>query len=141
MGPDEDNLTDEIKKINKHKSFQIKFVGHTNRPEDYLAASDTLCLPSYREGFGNVIIEAAATGVPCIASNIYGISDAILNQKTGALHAPRDVNAIFGAMQNFLKNPKLVKKYGRAARKRVRAEFDANVISKYWLNFYQARLH
>jgi glycosyltransferase involved in cell wall biosynthesis len=39
-------------------------------------------------------------------------------------------------MQNFLENPELVRRYGRAAKQRVTAEFDANVISKYWLNFY-----
>ena len=136
VGPDENNLVKQIKKINKHKSSQLRIIGHTNRPEDYLATSDALCLPSYREGFGNVIIEAAATGIPAIASNIYGISDAINNRKTGVLHQPKDVKAIISAMQNFLENPELVRSYGRAAKERVIAEFDANVMSKYWLNFY-----
>ena len=136
VGPDEHNFVNKIKKINKHKSSQVRIIGHTSRPEDYLAASDALCLPSYREGFGNVIIEAAATGVPAIASNIYGISDAIINLKTGILHQPKDVKGIISAMQNFLNNPELVKRYGRAAKKRVIVEFDANVMSKYWLNFY-----
>ena len=136
VGPDEHNFVNKIKKINKHKSSQVRIIGHTSRPEDYLAASDALCLPSYREGFGSVIIEAAATGVPAIASNIYGISDAIINLKTGILHQPKDVKGIISAMQNFLNNPELVKRYGRAAKKRVIVEFDANVMSKYWLNFY-----
>lgn len=136
VGPDENNFVDKIKKINKHKSSQVRVIGHTSRPEDYLAASDTLCLPSYREGFGSVIIEAAATGVPAIASNIYGISDAIINLKTGILHQPKDVKGIISAMQNFLENPELVRRYGRAAKERVIAEFDANVMSKYWLNLY-----
>ena len=76
VGPDEGGFVDEIKKINAEKKDQIKFVGFTRMPERYLAASNVLCLPSYREGFGTVIIEAAAMGVPAIASNIYGISDA-----------------------------------------------------------------
>ena len=140
VGQDENNFGNEIKKINKHKSLQIRIVSFTNRPEDYLAASDALCLPSYREGFGNVIIEAAATGIPAIASNIYGISDAIINKKTGILHQPKNVKAIISAMQNFLKNPKLVRRYGRAAKKRVETEFDEKKMSKYWLDFYQAKL-
>ena len=136
VGPDEGGFVDKIKIINIHKSSQAKFVDFTNKPEDYLAASDVLCLPSYREGFGNVIIEAAAMGIPAIASNIYGISDAIINQQTGLLHAPGNIKSIFDAMEHLSTKPKLVKKYGDAAMKRVKAEFDANKISKYWRDFY-----
>ena len=136
VGPDEGGFVDKIKIINIHKSSQVKFVDFTNKPEYYLAASDALCLPSYREGFGNVIIEAAAMGIPAIASNIYGISDAIIDEQTGLLHTPRDVKSIFDAMEHFLTKTKLVKKYGDAAMERVRTEFDANKISKYWRDFY-----
>lgn len=136
VGPDEGGFVDKIKIINIHKSSQVKFVDFTSKPEDYLAASDVLCLPSYREGFGNVIIEAAAMGIPAIASNIYGISDAIINEQTGLLHAPGNIKSIFDAMEHLRTKPKLVKKYGDAAMKRVKAEFDANTISKYWCNFY-----
>ncbi len=136
VGPDEGGFVNKIKIINIHKSSQVKFVDFTSKPEDYLAASDVLCLPSYREGFGNVIIEAAAMGIPAIASNIYGISDAIINEQTGLLHAPGNIKSIFDAMEHLRTKPKLVKKYGDAAMKRVKAEFDANTISKYWCNFY-----
>ena len=139
VGPDDCGLAEQIKLLDKSDINRIRFIGLTSMPERYLAASNTLCLPSYREGFGNVIIEAAAIGVPAIASNIYGISDAIVNQKTGFLNAPKDVNAITDAMQYFLENPKVVKKYGCAAKKRVRAEFDANRMSESWLNFYQTK--
>ena len=50
-----------------------------------MMASDVLCLPSYREGFGSVIIEAAACGIPAIGSRIYGITDAIDHNITGVL--------------------------------------------------------
>ena len=136
VGQDEGDFVEKIKVINTHKSSQVKFVDFTNKPEDYLAASDALCLPSYREGFGNVIIEAAAMGTPAIASNIYGISDAIINEQTGLLHAPGNIKSIFDAMEHLRTKPKLVKKYGDAAMKRVKAEFDANTISKYWRDFY-----
>jgi glycosyltransferase involved in cell wall biosynthesis len=136
VGQDEGDFVEKIKAINTHKSSQVKFVDFTNKPEDYLAASDALCLPSYREGFGNVIIEAAAMGIPAIASNIYGISDAIINKQTGLLHAPGNIKSIFDAMEHLRTKPKLVKKYGDAAMKRVKAEFDANKISRYWRDFY-----
>jgi glycosyltransferase involved in cell wall biosynthesis len=136
VGQDEGSFVEKIKVINTHKSSQVKFVDFTNKPEDYLAASDALCLPSYREGFGSVIIEAAAVGIPAIASDIYGISDAIINKHTGILHTPRDVSSILDAMQFFIKKSELVKKYGDAAMERAKVEFDAKVMSKYWLDFY-----
>ncbi len=136
VGKDEGGFVGKIKVINAHKSSQVRFVDFTNKPEDYLAASDVLCLPSYREGFGNVIIEAAAMGIPAIASDIYGISDAIINNRTGMLHKPKNVNSILDAMQRFLTKSELVKKYGIAASERVKVEFDSNMMNNYWRDFY-----
>lgn len=136
VGPDEGGFVDEIKKINAHKLAQIRFVGFTRAPERYLSASNALCLPSYREGFGSVIIEAAAVGVPAIASDIYGISDAIVNNQTGLLHEPRNVKAISDAMILFLNDEQLSVKYGEAAKSRAVKSFDSKTISSDWLNFY-----
>ena len=66
-------------------------VGYTDVPEAYLAIADILCLPSYREGFGTVLIEAAAMGVPTVGTNIYGLSDAVVQGETGILVSPRNV--------------------------------------------------
>ena len=136
VGPDEGNFTDQIRVINKNKLNQIRFVSYTKKPELYLAASNILCLPSYREGFGNVIIEAAASQVPAIASNIYGISDAILNHQTGILHPVKDVNAIVKAMQYFLNKPDMAIKFGKIARKRAITKFDSQKITAFWIKFY-----
>ena len=136
VGSDEGHFLEKIKEINSHKFEQIRFINFSTSPENYLSASNVLCLPSYREGFGNVIIEAAAIGIPAIASDIYGIRDAIINMQTGILHRPKDVNAILESMQFFINKPELVKKFGEAAKKRAKAEFDKNMLSKYWLDFY-----
>jgi glycosyltransferase involved in cell wall biosynthesis len=137
VGPDEGGFVDEIKKINAHKLEQIRFVGFTKVPEQYLAASNALCLPSYREGFGSVIIEAAAIGVPAIASNIYGISDALVNNETGLLHIAADINSILDCLSTFLNDPKLVKKYGDTSKLRAVKDFDANLITAHWVDFYK----
>src|SRR2546422_480671 len=85
VGPDEERLREQIVMACGESAARAKFVGYTDLPERYLAACDVLCLPSYREGFGTVLIEAAATGVPAVASRIYGVEDAIVDGETGML--------------------------------------------------------
>ena len=83
-----------------------------------------------------MIIEAAATQIPSIASNIYGISDAIINHQTGILHPVKDVNAIVKAMQYFLNKPDMAMKLGKIARKRAIVKFDSKKITAFWIEFY-----
>ena len=141
VGPDEADFGKRMQKLCDLNQERLRLVGFSAEPQKYLAAANALCLPSYREGFGSVIIEAAAVGVPAIASDIYGISDAVQNQKIGLLHPPKDIDEILRCMNLFLSDPKLLKKYGSAAKKRAHKEFDANVMSQHWLNFYLKHLH
>jgi glycosyltransferase involved in cell wall biosynthesis len=66
-------------------NHNIKYIKTKPNPELIISITDILCLPSYREGFGSTIIQAAAMGVPCLGSNIIGIKDAIINNQTGLL--------------------------------------------------------
>lgn len=141
VGADEGGFIDEIKRINVRKLDSIKFLGFTKEPERYLAASNVLCLPSYREGFGSVIIEAAAIEVPTIASNIYGISDAVLNNKTGILHEPGNYKKIAEIMSFFIENPVEVKSFGKTAKTRALESFDSHIITAYWLDFYKHHIN
>ena len=70
--------------------------------ERFYAAMDILVLPSYREGFGNVIIEAAAVGTPAIISKISGPTDAVLNGKTAIEVAPKSVSELKKAMKKII---------------------------------------
>ncbi len=67
--------------------------------EKYYPMLDVLVLPSYREGFGNVIIEAGSMGVPAIVSDIPGPIDAILDKQTGIKVPIKDVKKLAKAMQ------------------------------------------
>jgi glycosyltransferase involved in cell wall biosynthesis len=141
VGPDEQNLQEEILNITVTNCQYVHFVGHTNQPEAYMAAADVLCLPSYREGFGSVVIEAAAVGIPAIASRIYGISDAVVEGETGLLHEPHDVSAIKACMEIVINNQALRLKLGEQARVRAITDFDSNLITQEWVNFYHENLH
>lgn len=119
----------------------VHYVGYSESPERYLAISDVLCLPSYREGFGTVVIEAAAMGVPTVGTNIYGLSDAVLHGETGILVKPMDVNALKAALLELMNNNELRVKMGEAAKQRAKTIFEANKVNGQVIEEYLALLH
>lgn len=112
------------------KSSRIHYIGYTDAPESYLSISDIFCLPSYREGFGTVVIEAAAMGVPCVGSRIYGLTDAVQDGQTGILVPPQDAEALKKGLKQLLDNPERIKQMGLNARERVIKEFDTRIINE-----------
>lgn len=137
VGPDEEGLVDQILKLVSPGNNQVRFVGPVNNPEDFFAAADFLCLPSYREGFGLVTIEAAAIGIPTLASRIYGITDAIVDGVTGILHEPGDsVDIAKGLRQMMDGQSRQV--MGDAAKKRALELFPSSRIVKAQLSYYQS---
>jgi len=137
VGVDEANLSEEIHRITENFEKQVEFIEFTPVPEEYMAASDVLCLPSYREGFGNVIIEAAAVGIPTIGSKIYGITDAVVDGYTGLLFTPRDVAALESCMEKMVGNDELRQSLGKAAHNRACEDFSSQKLSAAWLKYYQ----
>lgn len=113
----------------------IKILPFTSSPERYLPAIDICCLPSHREGFGSVIIEAGSCEVPSIGTNIYGLKDSIEDGKTGFLVKVKNIDDLAKNMILLAKNNDLRKKMGKAARKRVMERFDQRVVLKKLLNF------
>jgi glycosyltransferase involved in cell wall biosynthesis len=107
----------------------IHCVGYTSQPERYLAASDIFCLPSYREGFGNVVIEAAAMGIATVGTNIVGLCEAVANNETGLLVPPKDHEALAAALRVLLVDDKLRVAMGDRARSRAVSEFDARKVN------------
>ena len=91
VGAEEDVPFSRIQEICQAGRDRLHYVSFTATPEHYMTAADIFCLPSYREGFGMTIIEAAACGVPAVASRIYGVTDAVVDGKTGLLFPAGDV--------------------------------------------------
>ena len=93
--------------------------------ERYYAAMDVLVLPSYREGFGNVVIEAAAVGTPAIVSDIPGPTDAI-STDTAITVPPRDAKALYQAMKTIRKMDYI--QMGKNAAAFAKENFDSDVL-------------
>ena len=136
VGPDEENLQPELRATLADCVARVRFVGQTAQPERYLAAADVLCLPSHREGFGSVIIEAAACGCPCVASKIYGVTDAVEAGRTGLLHPPGDVAALTRCLERMATERDLIATLGGKARARVERLFGERRITDGLAEFY-----
>jgi len=138
VGQDEDGLGEQILHLVALGRNQVRFVGHVNNPEDFIAAADFLCLPSYREGFGLVTIEAAAVGIPTLASCIYGITDAIVDGVTGILHEPGDLAGIAEGLRTMAAIPQTRISMGDAAQKRALELFSTSRIVNAQLSYYKS---
>jgi len=137
VGKDEEELKQELlSSLKAHKEI-VRFVDFTKTPEKYMAASDVFVLPSYREGFGNVIIEAACSGLPSIGSNIYGLTDAIKPNETGLLVSARSSKLLEEAMLELVDNDNLRIDMGLNARRRAADLFSQDYITSKILQLYK----
>jgi len=137
VGPDENNIDPDLLAILGPCLSQYRRVGYTDRPEDYMSCADVLCLPSYREGFGSVIIEAASTGLPTVASKIVGVVDAIVNGETGILHEPRNLAQIEQALLLLATNETLHRTMADKAKIRAHAFFSQRFVVDEMTQFYK----
>jgi glycosyltransferase involved in cell wall biosynthesis len=95
---------------------------------------DVLALPTYREGFPNVLLEAAGMKVPVVATQVPGCTDAVQEGVTGMLVPPYDVARLAGAVRTYLQDAELRRRHGAAARDWVLREFRPEGI---WQAVYQ----
>lgn len=140
VGPDEEGLTDRIRAVCGGDASRLRFIGYTGEPQSYMAAADVFVLPSYREGFGSTVIEAAACGVPAIASRIYGLTDAVVDGATGFLVPPREPAALAQRMRELAGDAALRQRLGTAARERALRDFSQATLTQATLAYYEGRL-
>jgi glycosyltransferase involved in cell wall biosynthesis len=115
----------------------IHLVPFSEDVQFYFTTMDVVTLPSHREGFGNILIEASAMKRPVIASNISGCRDAVLDGVTGILVRPRDSLSLQTALELLMNNPDKRSEMGRNARKWVEANFDRNVVWSRIIEIYE----
>ncbi len=107
-----------------HDDTRIVAPGFVQETVVYYRLIDLLALPSYREGFPTVVLEAAAAGKPAVGTRCTGVVDAIVDGETGLLVPVGDVAALTQALARLLDEPPLTQRLGLAARRRVRRHFQ-----------------
>ena len=140
VGPDEEGLVSAIETNVPNLMHKIHITNYTDRPEEYMCASDIFVLPSYREGFGSTVIEAAACGVPAVVSDIYGLEDAIVPDVTGLVFRTGSVNDLASKISILITDKPFRMRLGEQAMFRARTLFSSSVLCKKLLQFYQREM-
>ena len=108
----------------------VNYLGHTDDVRPYIKQSSVHVLPSYREGQGQVNVEAGAIGRPIITCDTNGTRDTVVDGYNGFLVPVKDSKAIAEKMIYFLENPDKIDEMGQNARKYVEENFDHRVINE-----------
>ncbi len=106
----------------------VIFTGRTNNVPKYYSALDVFMSLSYREGFGLVVIEAAAMGIPGIVSDALGQRDTIEDMVTGLSVKTKNVDTVISAMRYCVDNPGKVEEMGGTARRVVEEKYDQSIL-------------
>lgn len=121
-GADRPRIEEEIVRLGV--ASQVKLHGAIARPQEALRQIALLVLPSAAEGFGLVLIESMAAGVPVIATNVAGIRDVVRNEATGILVPPSAPEELARAIDRVLADGTLREKLVAAAREEVGRRFS-----------------
>ena len=141
VGWDEGNYMSDLSKWPHIGKSNFFYWGATPTPEQVLNAGDVFVLPTYREGFGSSVLEAACIGLPAITSDAYGVLDAIVEGQTGLRCKVADIQSLYGHMAYFNEHRDKAKSMGRQSRERVLRDFSAERITMFWEDFYLSLLN
>ncbi len=123
-----------------HRHPRVVMVGSVNDSAPYYGLMDVLAFPSYREGFPNAPLEAAASAVPVAAYAATGTVDAVVHATTGSLVPVGDRNALAEALIRYLEDGELRRQHGAAGRLRAEAHFERTIVWHAWVDEYRRLL-
>ncbi len=133
IGQKESRDTVPVEILSLLSSFSsVKILGEITNHEMpyYYANMDLVTLPTYREGFPKVILEASAMALPVVATKVTGCVDAVVDGITGTLVPAKNPEVLAGAIVQYLNDPELRKQHGKAGRALVLRDFRPENICK-----------
>jgi glycosyltransferase involved in cell wall biosynthesis len=120
-GPDRRRCEQLVQRADRER--QVEFTGYRGDVEAELAQSDVFVLPSWNENLPLALLQAMATGLPCIASRVGGVPE-VITKDCGVLVTPGDIGSLRAAMEQLIAEPGLAARLGSAARDRVVERFS-----------------
>ena len=132
-GPDRVQLESQVSQLNLEQS--VRFIGYQNQTEvrRYLQETDIFVLPSFAEGVPVSLMEALASGIPVISTQIAGIAELVENGKNGYLVTPGDSSQLAEKIEKLCKQPDLRQSFGETGQRVVAQEFNV-LIEAQWLS-------
>jgi glycosyltransferase involved in cell wall biosynthesis len=116
---------------------RVQFVGAVPSPAEHLRAADLFVLPSVAEGMSNSLLEAMATGLPCVVSGVGGNTDLIAPGTTGLLVPEPTPEAWSAALLSLLNDPDEARRLGRNALARVESDYSLRAVVDRYVALYR----
>jgi glycosyltransferase involved in cell wall biosynthesis len=139
-GPERPRLEAAIQRLNLESSVELRgWLDHEDVP-DFLNELDVFVMPSTWEGFGVAAAEASATGLPVVATNVYGIPDVVRDGETGLLTPPKDPGALAKAIGRLVEDGRLRAKLGETGRAYVTRHYDWTENAQQMASIYERLL-
>ncbi|MBI2706469.1 MAG: glycosyltransferase family 4 protein [Actinobacteria bacterium] len=141
VGPGDEAKADAISAAEQADAERdgVLFLGHRDDVDRLLAGMDVYVLASHREGFPRSAMEACATGLPVVATNIRGCRQVVEDGVTGLLVPPGDPDALARAVADLVSDPQRRREMGTAAAAKAGEEFDQDDIVRTCLAVYGGR--
>lgn len=133
------NFLDNVSEINeKNSKVTVIYKGKVSNVNEYMKASDIFVLPSYSEGLPNVLLEAAASGLALIATDIGGSRDIVLDNVNGRLVELGNSRQLSNALGQIIDDKELQVRYGQESRKYAVNKFSLKHVSRAYIDLYKA---
>lgn len=135
VGQDDDNWQPKISAL-RRAGVNVRYLGYRLDCENILRAVDVMVLPSLREGFGSVVIEAGACAIPVITTDVYGLKDSVQDGVNGLTYPVGDTQRLVKLAQKLATNAGLCRTLGRNGRTRALSLFNSDYVVKRWDEYF-----
>lgn len=134
-----DSIETELISLVSGSTFEqsVKFLGNVANVDEYLKTANLFIFPSRGEGLPNALLEAMATGLPIVASNVGGVKDLIHHEDTGHIFNVKNQDQLIESIHKVLTNPKYAQRLGESARRFVEDEFSIDTVLEKYIDLYE----
>lgn len=135
-GPLDSRLKELAKSLNLEN--KVEFCGYQSDMAAFLKTIDIFVLSSHYEGFGLVLVEAMASGIPVVATDVGGVSEVVVDGKTGLIVPSGQADELTMGIEYFISHPKLCYSFGQKGREHVMNRFSLIKMAKDHVDLYHA---